>query len=535
MTRRSVVRKTDAFRNGTGAPSGASVSRPSFRVCYFVTIACARLQPRLALRLAIACTLASTAHAQTSGSADTRLRLDQERDRQGAESERQLLKDAEDMGGAPSSIEIDGKAYAVANTPGEIGEALYIAVARRQWADVRRFLRAYLAFDQRDPMLVAYARGALARAAGKLGEAEHQYRMLLGVQPDFVPGQLELARVLFENHKDREARRMFEAAHAALAGEGAKAAGVRRTIDSFKQALGRRMGWQGSVAIGPGYSSNINQSSGSYTCLLAAEDGICLIDRKVPDPLQAKGINFESSVSRRIPLRGHGGITGRALFYGDIYPDHGRYSQTALTTQLGYDHRTARASLTLSPSFDMGSLGPDILYDAFGLRAEAMVNPSATSAIRIETSRRWFNYRLPSYRNFDGALSEVLLTGWKGMPHGWTLFAGPDFAAKETENPINAYRQYGLRLGLSKQFGQAVSLLAFASFRRRDYRAFSELLEAKRRDHEQNFVANLRFPALRFASLTPSLLVQHSRISSNIDWLYSYRKTSVAVRMDYAF
>jgi thioredoxin-like negative regulator of GroEL len=483
----------------------------------------------------MASALAGTAHAQTSGSADTRLRLDQERDRQSAEAERQLLKDAEDLGGVPSTIEIDGKAYAVAKTPGAIGEALYVAIARRQWADVQRFLKAYLAFAERDPMLVAYARGALARIAGKLGEAERQYRVLLALQPDFVPGQLELARVLFENHKDREARRMFETALAALAGEGDKAAGVRRTIDSFTQALGKRRGWQGSVAIGPGYSSNLNQSSGSYTCLLATDDGTCLIDRKVPDPIKAMGINFESNVSRRIPLRGHSGITGRALFYGDIYPGHGRYSQTTLTTQLGYDHRTARASFTLSPSFDMGSLGSDILYDAIGIRAETMVNPSATSAIRIEASRRWFNYRLPSYRNFDGALTEMLLTGWKVLPQGWTLFAGPDFAAKEADDPVNAHRQYGLRLGVNKQFGQAVSLLAFASFRQRDYRAYSELLEAKRRDREQNYIANIRIPALRLANLTPSLLLQHSRIRSNVDWLYSYRKTSVAVRMDYAF
>lgn len=483
----------------------------------------------------MASALTNTATAQTSGSADTRLRLDQQRDRQSAEAERQLLKDADDLGGVPSAIEIDGKTYTVANTVNEIGEALYISVARRQWADVRRFLNAYLAFEERDPMLVAYARGALARTAGKLGEAEHQYRALLGLQPDFVPGQLELARVLFENHKDREARRLFETARAVLADDGDKAAGVLRTIDSFTQALTKRRGWQGSVAIGPGYSSNLNQSSASYACLLAANDGTCLVDRKVPDPIQAAGINFESNVSRRIPLRGHSGFTGRALFYGDIYPGHGRYSQTTLTTQLGYDYRTARASFTLSPSFDLGSLGSDILYDAIGIRAETMVNPSATSAIRIEASRRWFNYRLPSYRNYDGALTEALLTGWKVLPRGWALFAGPDFVAKEADDPINAYRQYGLRLGVNKQFRRAVSLLAFASFRQRDYRAYSELLEAKRRDREQNYIANIRFPALRFANLTPSLLVQHSRVSSNVDWLYSYRKTSVAMRMDYAF
>lgn len=188
--------------------------------------------------------------------------------------------------------------------------------------------------------------------------------------------------------------------------------------------------------MGPGYSSNLNQSSASYTCLLAGDDGTCLIDRKVPDPIQATGINFESSVSRRGPLPGHSGITARALFYGDIYPGHARYSQTTLTTQLGYDYRTARGSFTFSPTLEIGSLGPDILYDAVGIRAETMVNPSATTAVRIEASRRGFTYRLPSYRNYDGTLTEALLTGWKVLPQGWTMFAGPDFAAKSTDDRL---------------------------------------------------------------------------------------------------
>ena len=45
-------------------------------------------------------------------------------------------------------------------------------------------------------MLVAYAEGGLARAVGDFDEAEARYRTLLDLQDDFLPGQLELARVL---------------------------------------------------------------------------------------------------------------------------------------------------------------------------------------------------------------------------------------------------------------------------------------------------------------------------------------------------
>lgn len=476
----------------------------------------------------------TSAHAQRAGGDDTRLRLDQGIDRRAADGERRLLQGAEDDA-APSTIDIDGTRYTVANNVDETGQALYIALVRKQWPDVRRFLTAYLALEGHDPMLALYAKGGLARQANDLAIAEAQYRALLALQPDFMPGRLELARVLFENRKDREALRAFRQARAALDAEGDKAVGVRRTIDAFLAALEKRRGWQGSLVLGSGYSSNLNQSSASYTCLLTGEDGSCLIDRQVPDPIKAAGINFEGTISRRVPLGGHSGLSGRALLYGDIWPGHGAYSQATLTTQLGYDHQTAAVSYTLAPTFDLASFGRDILYDAWGVRAEALYTVSAATAFRLELSRKVLNYRQPAYADHDGALTEVYFTGWQVLPRGWTLFGGPDFLDKTADDKANAYRQLGLRAGVNKAFGNAASLLAFASFRWRDHRAYSELLEAKRRDREQNYIAIVKLPALGFAGLTPNILVQHNRVKSSVDWLYSYRRTVASLRLEYAF
>jgi tetratricopeptide (TPR) repeat protein len=476
----------------------------------------------------------SSARAQSTTGEDTRLRLNQGIDRRSAETERQLLE-GEDLVTLPSTIEIDGRTYTVSNDVNEMGQALYISIARRQWNDVRRFLNAYSALRDRDPMLVLYAKGALAREAGDIAAAEAHYRELLALQPDFLPARLELARALFESRKDRDALRAFRQLRTDLETQGDKAAGVRRTIDIFIQALEKRRGWQGSLAIGPGYSSNLNQSSASYTCLLIGPDGTCLFDRKVPDPIQAAGINFEGTLNRRVPLSGNGGLLGRALLYGDVYPGNGAYSQATLTTQIGYDYQARRGGYSISPTFDLASFGPDILYSAWGLRAEAMVAPTPNTAIRIEASRKVLDYRLRAYEDYDGALTEAYLTGWWASAHGLSLFGGPDFLDKTANHDENGYRQLGFRLGVNKQFGKAASLLAFTSLRWRDYRSYSELLEARRHDREQNFVATVKLPALRFAGLTPNILVQHTRVESNVDWLYSYKRTAASLRLEYAF
>ena len=256
----------------------------------------------------IACPLAMPAFAQSARSEDNRLRLDPGIDRRTTPQEREAIEAA-----TPSdSITIDGEVYRVDDTLDDLGRAIYLSVSRKAWVDVRRFLPRYVALSGHDPMLVAWARGGLARSEGRLGEAERHYRALLAIQPDFLPGRLELGRLLFENRKDREARRLFRAIRDELARQDDRAAGVRRNVDAFLTALDRRDQWQGMIAIGPGYSSNLNQSSASQTCLLTGEDGTCLIDRTLPSAIASVGINIEGNLSRRIALKGQGGLLARA-------------------------------------------------------------------------------------------------------------------------------------------------------------------------------------------------------------------------------
>ena len=474
--------------------------------------------------------LAAPAGAQTARSDDNRIRLDPGIDRRATMQEREAIDGTE----PPDRITIDGHVYTVGNNSGDLGRALYLSIARKNWADVRRFLPRYRALLRPDPMLVSWALGGLARSEGRLGEAERQYRALLAIQPDFLPGRLELARVLFDDRKDREAKRLFRAIRDELAGQGAQAAGVRKTVDTFVSVLDRRNGWQGMIALGPGYSSNVNQTSASQTCLLTGEDGMCLIDRTLPPAIASVGMNVEGNVSRRTALKGHGGVLARALVYGDLWPGHGAFNQATLSAQIGYDHQTARRSLTLSPTVDLSGFANRILFAAPGLRAEAMVTPSPTTALRLEVARRVFHYRR-DFADLDGPLTEASLTGWLSRSGGWTLFGGLEAGDKGAGAPADAYRHMGTRLGVMHGFGDWVELSLIGSVRQRDYRAYSDLLAAKRHDREANLTAVLRLPKLRLAGLTPNILLQHNRVKSNVDWLYFFRRTAASLRLEHAF
>lgn len=84
-------------------------------------------------------------------------------------------------------------------------------------------------------------------------------------------------------------------------------------------------------------------------------------------------------------------------------------------------------------------------------------------------------------------------------------------------------------------FADWAELTVIGSVRQRDYRSYSALLDAVRHDREANLTAVLRLPKLHLAGLTPNILLQHNRVMSNVDWLYSFRRTAASIRLEHAF
>src|SRR3546814_15195889 len=94
--------------------------------------------------------------------------------------------------------------------------------------------------------------------------------------------------------------------------------------------------------------------------------------------------------------------------------------------------------------------------------------------MRLEGTYRDFRYRSVAYDRQDGPQADISLTAWYSVAPGWTLFGGPDFSVKDTDDPVDSYDQGVVRLGLNKPFGTTATLLLIGSYRYRRSRAFSE-------------------------------------------------------------
>ena len=451
-----------------------------------------------------------------------------------AERERMLLQGAESQleGDKPILI-IDGQPYAVEKTVPGLGQALYLSLQHRQWAAAQALLSQYLELPDRDPLLVHYAQGVLARTNGHLVRAEDEFRALLRLQSGFLPGRLELARVLFESAQEPEARRAFSEIHAYLENAGPGAAGVRKTIDFYLQALDHRQAWTGAVSLGWRWSDNINRSSASRTCLIRGGPGICFIERALPPQIKASGPELEASLQRRVPLAGHHALYARLQAYGSWNRNHSDYNDASVSALAGYSYRDAGRQITVAPEYTLYTWGGRTLYETWGLSASWRYSPASHSLVKLDADYKLMRYRQQAYaRHFDGPVRSLSGTYFRSVGAGWTLFGGLDVESSQARADVQRYLLYGARLGASVAANGFTSS-AVVSTRQRRHGAYSPLLEARRRDNEQTYTLLLAANRWTLAGFTPSLTLRHSKVRSNVGWLHSYDRNEIGLKMEH--
>ncbi|MNJ51758.1 hypothetical protein D3C77_470720 [compost metagenome] len=312
--------------------------------------------------------------------------------------------------------------------------------------------------------------------------------------------------------------------------------GLGKTVGSFIQALDHREDWQGSFAIGPIWSDNLNQSSeSSFTYRMETSEGTYLITRALPKAVSAHGADYEGTLNKRVAISGHHGVFMRSLLYGQAYDKQSKYNEGTLINNVGYSYHDARNQYAFGPSFEFNTIGDDAMYSAWGLRGEWIHNLSATRMFKLEGDYKDMAYKHDINSNLDGDVSSVYATLWQALPRQWTLFGGMDLTDRNSQDRTAAYLQKGLRLGVAKDFDIGVSAVLFASYRKRQYDAYSAILDGRRNEDEQSYTFILRAPRLAVQDIVPSLTIKYNKVESNIDWLYSYDKNSISLKLEKQF
>ncbi|WP_165381631.1 porin family protein [Avibacterium paragallinarum] len=428
-----------------------------------------------------------------------------------------------------NEITLDGQSFSVANTEADVGQALYIAVNQQLWHYAEKFLQQYRQFPQHKKELVWFAQGALARQRGELAKAETEYQKLLQSEPDFLRGQLDLARILFENKKNKEASKLFsQLVQMPLPNE------VSTLLKEYLQVLKEREQWHGGLRVGYRYQKNINQSSEHYRCLLFSGT-TCIVERAAPKAINAKGWGYELSLNKKFNLTGHHGINIYFNSEGQYYPTARQYNDTTFKTYIGYAFQDAKKELVISPLFKYEWYANKRYYHAFGVHLEWMHSLLKKHFLNVQFEQKHLFYNA-GYSAIDKADISSLYASWYYTPtNNTTLFTGFDGIYRKVKEKTNSYKMLGARFGLYHQFNEKLDLTLLASIKSTRYLQHNAILETKRKDNHFIYQAILSFPNVFYKGITPNVIIKRTHNHSNVDWLYSYKQTELQFNVSFVF
>ncbi|AKH64274.1 MULTISPECIES: porin family protein [Photorhabdus] len=434
------------------------------------------------------------------------------------------------------SIVLNGQTFSVDNNVNEVGQALYLAINHQQVKDVERFLPMYQKLPGHDSQLVHFAQANLARSQGDLVAAEQHYQTVLHQQPDFTRAKLELARVYYENQKNREASLLFNEISAANHdNENKLPPAVIKNITSYQDAIELRNAWRGSFAVGYIFNDNTNMSPNKPPfCKEYAENGSCIVERKLPLAKKANGISYDATLRKIYQLSGHHGISLRSMTYGESYRNHSEENENTTSAYLGYNYKAQKNDFLIGPIIEFNHVGNHSRYRTTGMKTEWMNILSKNLALNLEGEYKQFRYH-KLYNHNDGNMTSVYATLSYYLTDQTITFTGGDWVNKTSVEKADDYQQKGIRAGISTQLYPGINAVVFTVLRQRQFGDYSVPLGARRKDNEQLYSAIISMPKFDVFGLTPVITYRYRKNNSNVDWLYSYNKNEVLIKFEKYF
>ena len=491
------------------------------------------------LSLALFCLLLpSFAHADDTD--DERRRLLDEGSRQTRQYRESSWLGGQDAAAVEDDsgyINIGGQVYSVGDTAEELESAIYHAINARQWHKAEQFAARYATLPQHKPSLLDLAAGLQARARGDYRLAAARFKRAAAAEPGNARISLELARVYTEDNQNREAAAEFRrAVDIGLPEE------TRALVGQYQNELGRRRSWHGQLSLGYGYNSNINQGNGSRLCVWQIA-GICLMERVLPQPIASGLWQYSATALRTLPLSGHHGIHLRGLAYGTHYhrddrqqtlmPDYG-YDTTSLYA--GYNYADARNHFSMLPYFEYDHRNHHTHYRAWGTDAEWTRTLSPRWQISARGGAKRHHYSGKNRRYFaDYSQYEAGIGAEWAAGSSWGLSVNLDAVRKAYAEDAASSREYALRFGFYKMFGQTAYANLLLMHRPSRYDAAGFISNGERREDKQyTAVAALGFLRWQRYSIYPELRFKHTVNRSNADY-YRYRQNEVLLNLRYRF
>jgi len=436
----------------------------------------------------------------------------------------------------PGTLLHQGRLYEISNHVDHLEPAIYMALNTGQWDNLAEFLGRYRLLRNHRPALVAMANALRARHDGDYPLALRSMRAAQAAEPGDARIQLELARLLFEDRQDANARKYFEQARSAALPDYA-----RMLAGQYLSTLEARAGWRGIAAIGMGRNSNVNQANGHHSCL-AELMNICLYERRMPRPIGVGMASYEISLERRVNLRGNHNLLMRPMVYGSQYQRGklpraspiGNYSSNTSLLYLGYQYLDARNDISVLPYLDHYYRDGYTNYLAGGLQTEwrHSLNKRWQLGAQLEAKRYRYRAQARRYADDNTQYQGGIFASYAPSPFT-SMHAGLDFTRKSYAVPQASSKALALRTGIAHALmgGRNMYVNAQGIYRLSRNDAHDGFLGRRRADTQRIYMAAIGAHAWKIAGMTPELRIRHTVNSSNLDWAFGYKQTEITMQL----
>lgn len=425
------------------------------------------------------------------------------------------------------SIKLNGENYTLKNNAQDLGQAIYLAINHRQFQDVQRLLPRYQQLTDADPLLILFAKAETAKAQNHYPEAIAHYQQILALSPKFLRIKLELARAYFEDNQNKESLALFQN----LINDETLAlpASVKQTIQQFIDAIENRTAWTGSLSFGYKYNSNINQVPDKNK-VWETPGGTW----KMANPKSSPGLTYDASLSKIIPISSNHSLQIKGTSYGDRYPHYAEFSENTSSLATLYRFNDANTTIAFGPLIELKTVNEKRRYLGMGGKIEADYQFTPRVILSTSADYQQLHYQKP-YDSADGNRSSLHLTGVYGITPDTSLFLGADATRLTTEVRSDDYDQLGIRGGLYTVLTPDIHLLALATYRESQFKAFNQMLNVKCHDKEAMYFVRFNFPNYSLLTFTPYTSYRFRDNRSSADGIYSYHQHEISIGLETRF
>lgn len=386
------------------------------------------------------------------------------------------------------------------------------AIMRQQWQRLPTLLQAYQQQPNYDLTLVHYALGVFYYAQQQYPQAITHYQAVVEQYPQLAYPRFDLGVILAENHQYKQATTQLTLAKSGLAPQ------TQSLAEYYLAQIAERQDWQPEFNLQYIRTNNVNNASSSPV--------VNLNGRQIPKdqtalPQSAEGVRYGIGLSKTYNLSGNHYLNSSLSYSGVYYWDNRDYSEQSLRFSAGYQYRSAKMSVGVSPFIEQNWLGSSRYSQQFGLSLHSFrqLTSNLTASMRLTHSQKRYQDNLVASRYNGFQNNGALMLHWQAVKNG-QFFARFDVNREQALEKASSSHKFGGTFGMIYRWRNWETELS-GGYAKRFFEGDHYLYLRKRTDQEYRINWALTNTQWAWKGFTPKLHFNYLNIRSNMPDFYS--------------